>query len=293
MEAKNSLVLIAGLSGAGRSSVQHFLSDLGYHTIDNLPVALFDELLTLMKKQPEKYKRAALHVDIMSSSDQKAFLDLFASCKKQGLPVYLLFLDCNVETILRRYHETRRPHPGFDPQRDQTLEDTIRRERSRFQPIKEIANLRLDTSNLSIHDLKRQLKSFVDSLSNSSSSTMRINFLTFGFKYGLPLHCDLIADVRFLPNPYFVDHLKDLNGLQDEVYNYVLANQLAQAFIQKYSDLLNFLIPNYVHEGKSYLNIGIGCTGGKHRSVSIARKLQELIPAGNYITSVEHRDLNK
>ena len=286
-----SLVLITGLSGAGRSSAQRVLTDLGYYAVDNLPLELFDEFLSFVDKR-KRFSKIALHVDLASSEERELFLKSFKDLKARTA-VTLLFIDCNTASILARYNETRRPHPGFDPVRDKTLEDTITRERKRYTPIGEVANFRLDTSSLNIHQLKEKLVQYVNTLDSSTSKSLRVNFLSFGFKHGLPRTCDLAVDVRFIPNPYFVDGLREKTGLEKEVSSFVLEQDSTKDFITRYCDLLNFLVPLYQAEGKAYINIGIGCTGGKHRSVAVAEELANRITAENVTISTEHRDREK
>jgi UPF0042 nucleotide-binding protein len=205
--------------------------------------------------------------------------------------IQLVFLDADTTAVLRRYSETRRPHPSFDPSADASLEHAIQRERERLQTIKEVSNLVLDTSSFTVHALKRELRDFLISLGTVSARSMRINFLSFGFKRGVPLDCDLVADVRFLRNPHFVESLRDQTGKDPAVRNYVFESPDATDFVKRYSELLAFLLPRYQFEGKAYLNIGIGCTGGKHRSVAIAEALCAAMDHEKFHVSVRHRDI--
>lgn len=287
----DSLILIAGLSGAGKSSVQNALEDQGYLVVDNLPVALFSNLIEISKTEPEKYKRTALLMLVDNTAKQEALLLALKKLEQFQSKTEIIFLDCSTSIIIKRYSETRRPHPTFNPKKDGRLKDSIERERARLAPIKELANLIIDTSTMNVHELRRRVGVFVENLPRAEKTSLRVNFTSFGFKYGLPRDCDLVADVRFLKNPYFVSRLKKKTGLEKEVQDYVLKEKEAKEFIDKYSELLNFLIPNYIHEGKAYLNIGIGCTGGKHRSVTIAQKLTEATNFSNCVVSVIHRDV--
>lgn len=286
-----SLVLITGLSGAGRSSAQRILSDLGYYAVDNLPLELLNEFLLFVDKNP-RFKKVALHVDLATKADRDLFLDVFAKLKKLAA-VTLLFIDCDTANLLKRYNETRRPHPGFEPVRDKTLEGTILRERKRYTPVGEIAHMRIDTSTLNIHQLKDKLTLFIDNLNIGTSHCLRVNFLSFGFKHGLPRNCDLVMDVRFINNPYFIERLREKTGLESDVKSFVLKQDVTISFFSRYLDLLNYLIPLYQAEGKAYINIGIGCTGGKHRSVVIAEELAKSILAKKILISTEHRDIGK
>jgi UPF0042 nucleotide-binding protein len=203
----------------------------------------------------------------------------------------LIFLDADTRSIVRRYSETRRPHPGFDPAKDKSLEETIQRERARLQPIKEAADLVLDTSSMNIHALKRELRDFLQNLGTVSARSMLVNFLSFGFKRGTPIDCDLIVDVRFLKNPHFIEDLREQDGRDQPVRDYVFSSPDAAEFVRRYAELLSFLLPKYQFEGKAYLNIGVGCTGGKHRSVAIAEALSKTIDPSRYLVSVKHRDI--
>lgn len=291
----NTLVLIAGISGAGKTTAINFISDLGFYTLANLPVQLLPSFLEFSRNNPGRYSRTAILLDIESTASLEELLAFINSCQSESVRVVRAFFDCNPDTIIKRYSETRRPHPGFDASRDKSLNDTIQREKSRLLPFKETAHFILDTSELSSHALKREIRSFIDSISALGSQSVRVNFVSFGFKYGIPLDCDLVIDVRFLPNPHFVKGLREKTGKDAEVSEYVLKHEEAQSFISRYSDLLGFLLPKYIAEGKAYLNIGVGCTGGQHRSVAIAEELnRRLAPQHtDCFLSVKHRDIEK
>lgn len=286
-----SLVLIAGLSGAGKSTAIDTLEDLNYFAIDNLPVPLLANLIDLSQNAASKFARTALLLDIHSKNRLDELMALIPNYGRDKIQI--IFLDCNTDIVIRRYSETRRPHPGFDPTRDKSLEDTIQRERNRLLPLKQIANYIIDTSNLTVHDLKREIREYVATISSVAWHTIRVNFMSFGFKFGVPVDCDLVADVRFLPNPHFVDELRSKTGHDVAVANYVLTSEEAIGFIKRYVDLLDYLIPHYAFEGKSYLNIGIGCTGGHHRSVAIAEELSRRVSSENCMISVKHRDIDR
>jgi RNase adapter protein RapZ len=288
-----ALIVVAGLSGAGKSTALRVLSDLGFYVVDNLPVPLFAQFVEFISQRPEKYFRTAILPDIDSQEKLATLLDDLARIESGKERWSLLFLDCRTEVIVKRYSETRRPHPGFDPQHDKTLEDAIQRERSRFMSFKEKADFRIDTSDMNVHELGRELKSQLDTILSIPGRPVRLNFFSFGFKYGVPLDCDLVVDVRFLPNPYFVDSLREKTGLDLEVAEHVLKTDEAQEFVNLYAGLLNFLVPRYVFEGKYYINVGIGCTGGRHRSVVIAEELPRRIAPLGCLISVKHRDVQK
>lgn len=288
-----SLVLVTGMSGAGKSTAMAVLEDSGYFCIDNLPVPLLEEFLTLSQTGGERYRKTALLLDINSKESRSDIVSFINSFDPRPPNLTLIFFDADNPAIIRRYGETRRPHPGFDANKDRNLEDTIQRERSRLLPVKEVANFICDTSKFNVHALRRELGDFIATLGKTPGRTVRVNFLSFGFKYGIPLDCDLLADVRFLKNPFFVDELRELGGLDPGVAAYVLESDGCREFLQRYTELLNFLLPRYVFEGKAYVNIGIGCTGGKHRSVAIAQELSTKLNAGTYLISVKHRDLSR
>jgi UPF0042 nucleotide-binding protein len=269
----DSLVLVTGISGAGKSTAMHLLSDSGYYVVDNLPLPLLQHFLDFSSSAGVRYRKTALLLDVDSQESQKLLTDMLGKLQGRAKKIQLVFLDADTRAVLRRYSETRRPHPGFNPDLDASLEDAIQREREKLQPLKEIANLVLDTSEFTVHSLKRELREFLLSLGTIVSQSMRVNFLSFGFKYGVPLDCDLIADVRFLTNPHYVESLREKTGLDPAVRDYVFASPDASEFVTRYVDLLNFLLPRYQFEGKAYVNIGIGCSGGKHRSVAVAQQL--------------------
>ncbi len=287
----DSLILVTGISGAGKSTAMHLLSDSGYSVVDNLPVPLLRQFLSFSHSAGVRYRKTALLLDVDSQESQRLLLPLLGERGARPTNLRLIFLDADTKAVLRRYSETRRPHPGFDPATDTSLEDAIQRERERLQTIKEVSNLVLDTSEFTVHALKRELRDFLVSLGTVSARSMRINFLSFGFKRGVPLDCDLVADVRFLRNPHFVEALRDKTGKDSAVRNYVFESLDAAEFVKRYTELLSFLLPRYQFEGKAYLNIGIGCTGGKHRSVAIAEALCAAMDHEKFFVSVRHRDI--
>jgi len=288
----SSIILIAGVSGAGKSTALHTLSDLGFYAIDNLPLLLVPNFVQFSSRDPSKYQHTALLLDIDSKEKLEQLLQLIKKLKNPK-SLKLMFFDCAKETIIKRYSETRRPHPGFNPAQDKNLQDAILREKEILTPFKEKANILLDTTHYTVHDLRREVKEFVKTLYNKKAHDVRVNFVSFGFKHGIPIDCDLVMDVRFLPNPHFITELREKTGLERRVSSYVFKTKAAKEFLDKFTELLLLLLPQYVFEGKSYLNIGIGCTGGKHRSVAIAEKLAKKVPKIGYLVSVTHRDINK
>lgn len=288
----DSLVLVTGVSGAGKSTAMHLLSDTGYYVVDNLPVPLLASFLKFSEGAGSRFRKTALLVDIDSAENQQLLMPLFDARASAAPNVRLIFLDADTSVVVRRYSETRRPHPAFDPEQDDSIQDAIFRERERLQPIKERADLVLDTSDCTVHELKRRLREFLGTLGTPMSNCgLRVNFLSFGFKYGVPIDCDLVADVRFLTNPHFVESLRTLTGRDEAVRAYVFQSEDAGEFVNRYRDLLAFLLPRYQLEGKAYVNIGIGCTGGQHRSVAIAEALYAAMTNEPYLMSVRHRDI--
>jgi UPF0042 nucleotide-binding protein len=287
----DSLILVAGISGAGKSTAMHLLSDCGYAVVDNLPVPLLRHFLDFSNTATVRYRKTALLIDVDSEDSQRALQAVLGERSQRPSNVQLIFLDAETKAVVRRYSETRRPHPGFDPITDSSLEDAVQRERNRLQTIKETADFIVDTSSYNVHVLKRELRQFLLTLGTVSTQSMRVNFVSFGFKRGLPLDCDLVVDVRFLRNPHFVDALREHTGQEQAVKDYVFESQDAAEFVKRYTDLLAFLLPRYQFEGKAYVNIGIGCTGGKHRSVAIAEALCQAMDQDKYLLSIKHRDI--
>lgn len=285
-------MFVAGLSGAGKSQALDTLSDLGYFTVEHLPVPLVQSFIDLSRGSRQRFALTALLLDIDSEAKVTELLQILEQLGQAGCRAEVAFIDCQTERIVCRYSETRRPHPAFDATRDKTIEEAIERERGLLGPVKERASFIVDTTRFTVHDLRREIKKFAASISPSASQKLRVNFVSFGYRHGLPADCDLVIDVRFLPNPHFVDSLREKTGLEPDVKQYVLEKKAAREFVEKYLALLDFLIPHYIFEGKSYLNIGVGCTGGRHRSVAIAEALFRRLDANRYLTSIKHRDLN-
>ena len=289
------LLFVIGLSGAGKSSVAKLLSDQGFFTIENLPVPLVRDFLEFSKRTPDRFARTAILLDIASRERVIEFNTLLDSMDLSAGPVKLLYIDCQTTAIVKRYSETRRPHPEFEAERDRTIEDSIERERARLAPLRDRSNFTIDTSDFTIHQLRREMQTFLTRLEGGPDKKVHVNFLSFGFRHGVPAACDLVLDVRFLPNPYFVTELKERTGLESDVADYVLQSTDAQDFLTKTKDLLQFLLPRYSNEGKSYVTIGIGCTGGKHRSVAITEDLAKSVSnmERRMVFSVKHRDIEK
>lgn len=289
----SSLLLIVGLSGAGKTTVIGQLDDLGYYCVDSLPVSFIREFLIFSATTgSRRFKQTALLVDIDSEDSTTEFLKLIDEIGPLPTHVKLVFLEATTNTIVRRYSETRRPHPLVDPENDKSLTDTIQRERALLIRVKERANFSIDTSELTGQALRQEVRKYIESIALGPVGRMRVNFLSFGFKHGAPFDCDLILDVRFIKNPFFVEGLREKTGIDAEVARYVLDLDESKEFLTRTVSYLNFLLPLYVKEGKAYVNIGLGCTGGQHRSVAIAEELRSRITVSDTVVSVKHRDLS-
>ena len=291
-----SLIFILGLSGAGKSTASRAFSDNGYYAIDNLPVSLLSQFLEQSRSNKARFCKTSILIDIHAEVQATNLLEHIREISESlDKSFQLIFLDSNTDTIIKRYSETRRPHPLFDSSSDITLHNAIQRERDLLIHLKERANVVIDSSKLTPHDLRRSISKISTEIKqespNAKKELLRVNFQSFGFKNGVPTDCDLIVDVRFLPNPYFDNALREKSGLDQDVSQFVLSSEDAQLFIKKYSELLLFLLPKYVYEGKAYLTIGIGCTGGQHRSVAIASELIKSIPSDEYSVGLIHRDI--
>lgn len=281
-------VIVTGMSGAGKSQTLNAMEDINYYCMDNLPPTLLPDFAELCYESKRNIEKVAVVADIRGG---KFFNDLFKSLKtleEKGIKYRILFLDAADNVLIKRYKEHRRPHPLALEGR---INDGIIEERQILEEVKQKADYIIDTSNLTIAMLKEEIKEIF--LEGKESKKLTISVVSFGFKHGLLLDADLVFDVRFLPNPYYIEELKDLTGMDEDVRDYVLKWEEAQTFIDKLYDMISFLIPHYIKEGKSQLVIGIGCTGGKHRSVTIANVLyKKLLEDGNRVI-VSHRDCNK
>lgn len=281
-------VIITGLSGAGKSQAIKAFEDLDYYCIDNLPPKLIQKFADLCFQSQGKMDKVALVIDIRGGI---FFDDLIEELKDLNMGEYtyeILFLDASDEELIKRFKETRRKHPLASTN---LVSEGIKKERKKLEKIKTMANQIIDTSNLKPKDLKEEIvKVYRD---KKKQSKMLINILSFGFKYGIPLEGDLIFDVRFLPNPFYIEHLRPLTGKDEQIQDYVLSFSETHAFKEKLEDMIDFLIPYYIKEGKSQLVIGIGCTGGKHRSVTISSSLYDSLKKKGHWVVIDHRDINK
>lgn len=281
-------VIVTGMSGAGKTSVLKMLEDAGYFCVDNLPIPLVLKFAQLASHEHGEYDKIAIGVDIRSGHSLDEIEPLLCTLKEKLIAYEILYLDASDEALVKRFKETRRTHPIAGVGR---VENGIEAERERLLFLKEHANYIIDTSQLLIRELKTQIdRIFVQNL---EFHNFMITVLSFGFKYGIPTDSDLVFDVRFLTNPYYVPELKYKTGNDKEVQDFVLKTDIAKEFLDKLTDMLKFLIPNYISEGKNQLVISIGCTGGKHRSVTMANALTQRLQDLEYGIKVEHRDIGK
>ena len=283
-------VIVTGVSGAGKSTALKMLEDARYFCVDNLPIQLLEKFASLIPEvHGEDVQNVALGIDARSGRALDELEVVLDRMKEAGYEFEILFLDAEDNVLVKRYKETRRSHPLAMTGR---VDEGIRIEREKMHFLKERADYIIDTSYLLTRELKQEVeKIFVD---NQEFCNLMVSVLSFGFKYGIPADADLVFDVRFLPNPYYVDELRPLTGMEDSVFEYVMKSSAAQEFADKLEDMVRFLIPHYVKEGKTNLVIAIGCTGGKHRSVTLARELYgRLLKSGQYGFRLENRDIEK
>ncbi|MBQ3486598.1 MAG: RNase adapter RapZ [Clostridia bacterium] len=282
-------LLVTGLSGAGKTSVNRYLEDMGAFCVDNLPPNMMFKMMEAFEQSTVGYPLVSMAVDVRSAElfDAKAVSDLIAESREVGYNIEILFLEASDEALVSRYKETRRDHPLA--REGVSLTEAIDRERSIMQPLRETANHIIDTTSLKNRELRQYLGSIFSG--ESQSDAMRVEVSSFGFKRGLPRQADLVYDVRFLPNPFYIEGLGRHTGLDQDVKDFVLDNPVTVAFLEKLDDLLAFLLPHYQEEGKRSLSIAIGCTGGAHRSVAIAEHTCAFLKAQGWQATVSHRDL--
>lgn len=278
------LVIVTGISGAGKASALKDFEDLGYHAVDNLPLELLTEFAGLVGKSKE-IARAAIVVDVREGQTLDRLPDILQRVKKI-LPTRVVFLDAQDAVLVRRYSETRRPHPLS---KSETVERSIVEERQVLDPIRNVADTLIDTSNFNVHELRAQIQSRFGH--GKKSQTLLVSCLSFGFKNGVPLDADIVFDVRFLPNPHFVPEFRKKTGQDPKVAAYVRGFPQTQEFLGKVSDLMLYLLPHYVEEGKSYLTVAFGCTGGQHRSVMMAEEMARRLRKAGYKVKALHRDI--
>jgi RNase adapter protein RapZ len=281
------ILVITGLSGSGKTHVLRTLEDLGWFCVDNLPTALIPRFADLIVGSEELH-RSALGIDIRGRDFLRGFAQVYAQLRNQGVAISLLFLEAEERVLVRRFSETRRPHPLAI---NQPAIEGIREEREALRPIRKMADLILDTSQYNAHQLREYIQDHYDL--RGGDAPMVVSVTSFGYKYGVPTEADLVFDVRFLPNPNFVPRLKRLTGNHASVVKYMRKQPDTALFLRHVQSFLDYVIPQYVREGKSYLTIGIGCTGGRHRSVMIANALAAALNKKGHQVKVRHRDMNQ
>jgi len=282
-DGASNLVIITGMSGSGKASVLKAFEDLGYYCVDNLPIGLIPRFADLAKQSSE-IEKAALVADIREGEQLKRLPAIIRSLKKQ-VNTTVLFLEASDDVLLRRFSETRRPHPLG---KDSTVKSALNEERQRLQPIRDLADFVVDSSRFNVHELRAHITSKF--AAGSTGKDILISIVSFGYKTGVPSDVDLVFDVRFLPNPHFVPEFRPLTGRHPQVAKYIRSFPQTQEFIDRISDLLIYLIPHYIREGKSYLTIAFGCTGGQHRSVMIGEDVKKRLAKAGYRVKVVHRD---
>ncbi|QMV19593.1 RNase adapter RapZ [Granulicella sp. 5B5] len=284
--APRELVILTGLSGAGKASALKAFEDLGFYSVDNLPLDLIPRFADLVAKSAE-ITHAALVVDVREGSRLHRFPSILSKVRKV-LPTRVVFLEANDDALIRRFSETRRPHPLG---RDETVVSSIRAERKRLDPVRNVADILLDTTRFNVHELRAHINAQFSHGEGKAERNLTISVNSFGFKNGVPTDADLVFDVRFLPNPHFIPEFRKLTGKHPRVAKYIRQFPQTAEFLDKVTEMLTFLLPHYIHEGKSYLTIGIGCTGGQHRSVMIAEELKKRLSAAGYRAKSSHRDM--
>ncbi len=282
-------VIVTGMSGAGKRTTMKMLEDMGFYCVDNLPVPLLDRFVELIAAPGSDMSKVALGLDVRGGQDFKKTETMLRNMREQGYQFEIIFMEASDEVLIKRYKETRRKHPLSGDR--ESAEAGIHRERDILENLRKDADYVFDTSHLLTRVLKEELDKIF--LSNEEYNSLIIRVVSFGFKYGIPVDADLVFDVRFLPNPFYIDELKFQTGNDRPVRDYVMSFPEAGTFLDKLEDMLQFLIPNYIKEGKYQLVIGIGCTGGKHRSVTLANEIYERLQgAGKYGITIVHRDVS-
>ena len=279
---KRRIFIITGMSGAGKSQALKMFGDLGFYCVDNLPLALFENFISYVREN-ETLQNIALGIDIREGDRLREMPKLLNAMAKNDFSVKVVFLDASEECLIRRFSETKHKHPIH-----KKLAVAIEHEREVLSPIRTMADKVIDTSDLKLGELKEKLSSLI---TLKRAGDMQISVMSFGFKYGIPKDCDIVMDVRFLPNPYYVKDLKEKTGLDKPVQDYIMSFPDAQEFATRFADLIKYLIPKYITEGKSYLTIAMGCTGGKHRSVFMAHQLAAYLNKLGLSASEFHRDI--
>jgi UPF0042 nucleotide-binding protein len=284
------ILIISGLSGAGKSRVAAILEDMDYYCVDNMPVSMMPKFAELVLLARGRYERVALVTDVRATRNVSELFDALNGVKDLGCGYRILFVEADVGTIVKRYKETRRRHP-LEASDGLQLENAVRREIELLSPLRDQADDVIDTTGLTLGNLQRRI--FNQFTQGPDSRAIGVSVKSFGFKHGLPIEADLVFDVRFLPNPYYVTGLHELSGLDGEVSAYVFSFEQTRKFMEQLRAMMEFLLPHYVEEGKRYLVVCVGCTGGRHRSVAIAQALSEYISGLGYAVDCIHRDIDK
>lgn len=279
------LVILTGMSGAGKASALKAFEDLGYYSVDNLPLDLIPRFADLVRQSTE-IDRAALVIDVREGIKLDRFPSILKKVRKV-LATRVLFLEASEESLIRRFSETRRPHPMG---REETVVDSIRAERKRLDPIRNVADIILETTRFNVHELRAHINAQFEE-QEAAERNLTLSSMSFGFKNGVPTDADLVFDVRFLPNPHFVPEFRELTGKNPKVAQYVQSFPQTEEFLEKTTEMLEFLLPHYIKEGKSYLTVAFGCTGGQHRSVFIAEEMKHRLEGAGYRVKTTHRDI--
>lgn len=283
-------VIVTGISGAGKITALKIFEDNGFYCVDNLPIDLIPNFADLLFSQTSEKNKVAMGVDIRSGESLERLNDILEQMRRKEQNYEILFLDCNNSTLIKRFKETRRSHPMGDKD---SVENEINEERIKLEFLRKQADFIIDTSNLLVRDLRAEIEKIF--IKDMDYKNLFVTIMSFGFKYGVPADCDLVFDVRFLPNPYYVPEIKHLTGNDEEVQQFVLDSPVSSEFVNRLMEMIEFLIPHYIDEGKNQLVIGIGCTGGHHRSVTVANVLYEYLneDKANYGIRITHRDIKR
>lgn len=284
----DSLIFVSGLSGSGKSTVLKTLEDNGYFCMDNFPIVLIPKFLEMISLGGVEFTKIAFVIDIREGSLLKNFPETIESLNKEGFRSEIIYLECDDQVIINRYQDTRRTHPLSK----HDIIRGIKEERISLKNIRDIATKIIDTTNMNVHKLRAEIINYINAI--NSSQKIIISIISFGFKYGIPLQTDFVFDVRFLPNPFFIPELKNLNGLDEKVRDYVMKSPTSTALLNKIYEIFDVMIPVYINEKRSSINISIGCTGGKHRSVVLAEELTKRMRSDKRLeVNIYHRDINR
>ncbi|HOO96362.1 MAG TPA: RNase adapter RapZ [Caldisericia bacterium] len=284
---KRTLVIISGQSGAGKSKALGALEDLGFFTVENLPLELVSKFVGLGDDAPDRMKQMAITVRLTSDTYSELLEGELNRLKAGNIKTEIIFLEANTDTLIRRFQETRRNHPLIEE--SGSIFDAIQKEKLILKNIKQLATHVIDTSSLTVNDLRVRIKKYFSK--TSTNNGLRITLISFGFRNGIPTDADLVMDVRFINNPHYVEELRDKDGTTKEVFDYVMSDDSAKRFIDEFSELLKFLLPQYLaREGKSMLTVAFGCTGGRHRSVAVTEEIARILRSMNYSVNIVHRD---